>query len=544
MISIVVLAMSFVAFTSFSLGYGFTITSVFRPLWRAVPPSDGLLIRQPFTPTPMAEFLPMSPTAIDWLQKETEVRLVSPKAENLPRITALGSLNSLKTSTAIQIFGIIGISPEAEEKITHLNALVVQGRYLLDNDVNAALITQKAAEMLNIKVGEKLLLKDTQIAVELEIVGLIDACLISQLVDIDDSSFMPRKIVIPAEGQARLDFCETFETIVTTWTTALRFPGVFLSRVAAQVKEAKTILPLARRIVLEREYWVWGALGGQVYFARLESYIEARGLTILIPWIMVIFNVVITVINSIYERRNEVFVLSATGLNPSHLTALFAVEALILGVIGGGIGYILGLTSYQIMIVFVGMDVRQKVSAAWCFAALVMAVASVLAGSMFAIKTSVIATPSLLRKWRIEREPSSSVEPWVVPIPIKVPEDRIDSFLSYVEDFLRRYERGIELCIERVKRVDRETPEAIMKGIKFTYRGGFGTSPSSSLTINECRLTKKRGETIYTAELISRGPRNEDIYETANLIRKLVLQYSTQENHQKLGTVFRSENAF
>jgi hypothetical protein len=282
-------------------------------------------------------------------------------------------------------------------------------------------------------------------------------------------------------------------------------------------------LSLARRIALEKEYSVWGSVGGQLYLARLGSYIEARGLSILVPWGIVISNVLIITVNSIYARRKEVFILSAVGLNPSHITALFAVEAAIVGLIGGGIGYLLGLSSYQAMTVFIGVAVRQKVSALWSFAAMGMAIATVFVGSMFAIKTSVIATPSLLRRWKIEKEPLAD-EPWALPMPTKISEDRVDAFLDFIERSLQTY-REVDLKIERITRTEKQTPKAVMKSVKFWYRNTVVMS--SAFTRNELRLTKFEADDNYTVELRSRGP-HKGIYETANLVRRLILSYTTQ----------------
>ncbi|MHA1710950.1 MAG: ABC transporter permease, partial [Candidatus Freyarchaeota archaeon] len=528
--SIIVLTMSFVAFTSFSMGYGLTITPMFRPPLSPAPPSEGVLIRQPISRefSSRTTFQPLEAEAMDWLQKQPEVWLVSPKAENVPSPSSLGFLTSKKTSTAIQILGIVGVSPRAEESVTHLNALVIRGRYLTDNDTNAVLISENAAERLGVKVGENLLFRGRGTTVELELVGTVDDESLSWLVDVDGSSFLPNKLVL-LEERTYLEPCNPHEIIITMWHTALNFYGVFTSRVAALVRNSQDILPLARRAVLERGYWAWGCLNNQVYFARLGSYIEARGLTVVVPWVIVVLNVVIVLVNSIHERKGEISILSAIGLNPAHLTALFAFEALILGVVGAGIGYILGLGSYRMMTLFVEMSVRQKVSAVWCLAALGVAVMAVLAGSIFAIRTSVVATPSLLRRWRIEERPRPSGE-WVLPLPIRILQDEVEPFMDYAEKALRSYQGEFEERIERIKRMRKETPKGIVRGIRFVYRSGVGMN--AILTVNEFRLVKRHEERSYSAELASWGPGDKDVYKTANLIRKLILRYTAMKRRR------------
>ena len=304
----------------------------------------------------------------------------------------------------------------------------------------------------------------------------------------------------------------------------LKTKGSFPLQNDIQVKDTQSILPLARHITLERDYWVWASTGGQVYFTGLKSYVEAKGLPVLVPWLIVIFNVVTTMMNAIFERQREIAILSSIGLNPSHITALFVAEATIIGIIGGGIGYLSGLSLYRLMSALsIAIEVRQKVSAAWCLGALGIAATAVVIGAIVAIRSSVIITPSLLRRWKVEEKLSTPEEPWVftMPIPIEVRQRDINSFISYVRSRLE-YEGEVGMRrIERVRQIEEETPEAITKRIKFNYYFG-GTY---GLTINELVATKGKEEEVYTIKLISKGD-EDPVYKTASFIRMLLLKWS------------------
>ncbi|MCK4953278.1 hypothetical protein KAS14_05800 [Candidatus Bathyarchaeota archaeon] len=528
LITVTVLVMSFVSLTSFSTGYGLTA----RPLVTATPPSEGFLIRTPRSPTlpSIITFLALNPSAVDWIQGKSETTLIAPKAENIPSLEPLAKLEFANNSAqVIQLHGILGIQPSAEDSITHFNSIIIDGRNLRDNE-EAVLISTLAAEKLNATIGDKLLSN----GFEVELVGIFEGNLFNQLRDLDGTPITPKKTIMIDPGDASRHIpptyavvpCNPSEIVITTWQNALNYSRVLLSRIAAQVNDAQNILPLARRVALERDYWVWSAIGGQVYLTSLKEYFEVKGLPIFIPWFIVMLNIVTTMLNAIFERRREIAILSSVGLNPSHITALFVAESSIIGIIGGGVGYLSGLSLYRIMsMLSITLEIRQKVSAAWSIGALGIAATAVVIGALVALRSSVIVTPSLLRRWKVKEKPSTLEEQWVFNIPTKIRQSEINAFLDYIKRRFKKYESNVDvLRIGRLKQIDEETPQDITKRIKFNYYYGGGTF-GGFFTVNEFVATKKKGEEIYTIKMFSKG--SEDwSYKTANFIRTLILEWS------------------
>ena len=98
---------------------------------------------------------------------------------------------------------------------------------------------------------------------------------------------------------------------------------------------------------------------------------EGEGLPLIIPWAIVVLNVVVTMLNSLFERRREINILSSVGLNPAEIASIFAAEASIMGFIAGGLGYLLGLSFYRLMpLLGLTLEVQQKVSAVRALAAI------------------------------------------------------------------------------------------------------------------------------------------------------------------------------
>jgi hypothetical protein len=509
------------------MGYGLVMQSTSTST-----PYEGLLIRQPkssLLPSTVT-FVPIEPSAIDWLQKKSEITLVAPKAENLPQLYPLGTITSPNDSGQTkQFYGVLGISPSAEANITYIEDIIVngKGRFLQDDEENAFLLSANSAEDFDASVGDEFVLKLGNVEIEIELVGIFDDDRFIALVDLDGEPMTPKKLEMEEaeEPEIILSPCDPSETIIVTWRTAVKLYGSLLSRITVQVKEEHNLLSFSRRIALERDYWIWAVTKGETHFTGLRSYLEAEGLPILVPWIIAILGVITTMLNSIFERRREISVLSSIGLNPSHITILFVAEALIIGAIGGGVGYMAGLGTYKLMSnLSIAVEVRQKVSAMWVAGSLGIAATVVLIGAIVAVRSSVIVTPSLLRSWRIEKQPVIR-EPWSSVIPLRLLQNDIDPFFNHVTQRLERSKDDFS-GFSRIRPMEEWSPPIIKRGISFTYYSR--DRAGGMITRNKLLAEKMEGEEFYTLKLSSTGE-EAWVYKTTNFIRRLVLEWSTME---------------
>jgi hypothetical protein len=345
---------------------------------------------------------------------------------------------------------------------------------------------------------------------------------------------IPDKLIITVEDgvltEARVESCESTEVVVTNWQTASKLSShMFLSRIDILAEDSVDLLVFARQIALERDYWVWAVTEGQVHRFGLMTYHEAKGVSIFIPWSIVILNVVFTMVNAIYERKGELVILSSVGLNPTHITALFVAEALIVGVIGGGMGYLLGLSLYELMpLLSINIFVRQKISAVWCLASLGIAMTAVLVGAFVALKTSVDITPSKLRRWTSEVSNESGT-PGVFDVPFRVQVDRLDSLFENIVTRFRRYlmSRGINEDIGRIEFANEETPDESIRTIHFNYllgdRSKIGALPFQLVA------KKRMNEDVYTFKVVCNGA-DETIKGTVNFIHRAIIEWSSQHH--------------
>lgn len=71
------------------------------------------------------------------------------------RVLAMGMVASSNTSTGGKF---IGVDPESETRVSNINDLIAEGRFLTENDRNKVIIGQKLAEKLNVRLRSKIVL--------------------------------------------------------------------------------------------------------------------------------------------------------------------------------------------------------------------------------------------------------------------------------------------------------------------------------------------------------------------------------------------------
>jgi ABC-type lipoprotein release transport system permease subunit len=527
-VTIILLVMSFVSLTSFSTGYGFTTK-------RHSPSQSHLLGRlyvqeiQPTSSTRIFTFVPLNPSSIDLILEKPEVLLAASKAENQPRLSPIGSISTSSTSQPTPLYGMIGLQPSAEAKLTGIDSIVVDGRYLRDDDKNAVLISKDLAVNMGVEVNSTVrLIYGT--ARQVTVVGLFDSNRFSHAKDIDGKGFIPSRLrITDPELPPVKDLCDPNEVIIMTLSDATDFYSLSLSRVDILIEASDESASFAKELALEQGFSIWYSDGTGLYEAAVTSFFEERGALIFIPWIIVILNVLMTMLNSIFEYRKEVSTLSAIGLNPTDITGLFIAEATVIGVLGGGLGYLLGISNYKVMsMLSIIVEVRPKISAVWSFASLLISVSAVLVGVLVALKFSVDITPSMLRRWTIGKTPAMGTS-WIVNVPFRVQADKVDSLFEYVTKRFRQHLllRDINEEEGQIRFSSEEALDASTRIIYFNYllgnRSNVGSLPF--------QLVAKKGanEDTYSFEVVCKGA-EKTVKDTVSFLRMAIIEWSSDQN--------------
>ncbi len=510
LVSLTVLVMSFVSLTSFSNGYGLVVSRVSGH----ASPGDSVIIRSQGYTQREPISIPTREIESGWLDRQPESVAVSPKVENTPTLRAPYSLG------ATRVFGVLGIDPDQEKFILPIEDALLEGAL---PSTSGIVISEALRSELDVDLGHTLYLNDQPLMVE----GVMDDGDIRGLREIDGSSYLPSKLVntdpYGERPQIMVELCEPSEFVMVHYSTALSLALTGITRIAVSVAPGYDTGAFAQRLALERGYLAWSSSPEGIHLASLGTFFEGKGMPLLVPWAIVVLSVVLTMLNSMFERRGEIHILSSVGLNPAQIAAIFMSEAAIVGFAAGGLGYLGGLGVYKGMAFFgLALEVRQKVSALWSLASIGIAMTAVLMGAYVALRSSNVITPSLMRRWRMDKRDVKYFEPYEMRVPVRFPPEEMGGYADYVLQALRRLETHPTRSTSLIK--TRDLDDGGMR-IDFVYR-------SPGLT----------GENFYTKNtlLIENGPEGDELsvrlrcsadrewaYVTGSLIRMISMRWST-----------------
>ena len=505
LVSLTVLVMSFVSLTSLSEGYGLMVVRS-----TTLTPHEGVLLRASTWTLAEPTFMEFVDSEIEWILGHREVEGVSVKIENVPQQSPLTSLSGNR------IYSIIGVNVANESRVVPLDSALSSGSLPGPGEVA---LSVSLVMKLGLKLGDTVRLRDRVLTLS----GLLDDATFSALTDLDGTAYIPDKWVNlsppgdPAywERQATL----ASEAALVDYSTARLTRSLGVTRIALAVEEGRDTF--AERLALQRGYLTWSASGTSVVFSALGSYLEGKGLPLIIPWAIVVLNVVVTMLNSLFERRREISILSSVGLNPAEISSIFVAEASITGFIAGGLGYLAGLSLYTLMPVLgLALEVHQKVSAVWTLAAIGISISAVLVGAFAALRSSIVITPSLTRKWKMVEGQGGFNAPWVIPVPVKMEAADVDSYVDYMLGRLRGLENDQVRMTARVA-VERRGEARVISFIYKSYQATTG----NFYTKNYVYVEPSDG--VYVVRLESAG--GEDwAHETGTLIRLISMEWSNR----------------
>jgi hypothetical protein len=509
---ILILTMSFVALTSLSTSYGL----IFNRYGNDRPDAEGIMVRMPYY-SPKDEFgkgvfSPIIGVTTEWAWGNEGVVNVAELAENIPSLEPYGWIDEW------EIFGVIGLQPDVEPLMPLIDDAVVEGGPLREE--GDCLLHKYMRSNADLEVGDQI----TVGGVPMRIAGFFGN--IGRIADMDGETIMPyyQILISPIPPTIELRVCNEDAVVITTLETALLIDRVIVSRIDVKLEPGADLELIGKSMALSREYRVWIAEGEQSHIAYIGRQIGGMGFPILVPWAIVILNVVTTMLNSMFERRREINILSSIGLNPMHIAGVFLAEASILGVTGGSIGYIMGLGLYPVMKNLAWAPiVNQKVSTLWLVASLGIAVTSVVLGSIVALAWSVGLTPSLTRRWNLGDQETGERTVWETRLPVRIADESLEEFLSYVIHYLEKFSSLDSIPrISSVKLVKEED----VRVMSFIY-SEMGSSIHVKRTENIMTIARDE-EGVYVTTMVSKGDRDAATT-TGAFMRKIVIRWSTEQ---------------
>jgi putative ABC transport system permease protein len=206
---------------------------------------------------------------------------------------------------------VVGVNPEEENKIKTWWR-VREGGYL--ERIDQALVGAIAAELLKLKVGDRITLNGSTVTVAgiLEETGSNDDYQVFVPLETVQKAFNKEGLVSSVDIRALCNACPV-EIIANAINENI--PGV---RAVAVKQIAATEMGMLEKM--------------SKFMLALAGVTLAVGL----------FGVVNTMMTSVHERVKDIGIMRAVGASRSQIIKAFVYEAIIIGVIGGVLGYVAG----------------------------------------------------------------------------------------------------------------------------------------------------------------------------------------------------------
>jgi len=559
--SLVFLVLAFTALTSFGWVYGVTSAKISHTT-----AATGYLMKksgnQTFVQgqTNYLLFMPMDVGYYNRLSQMLSLVKAAPKIETYPTESPIAKVVS-ETGKMIDIRGVVGIDPINEKIYTNLDTIVAPGSgiFLDTEDPFEILISSSAASALKITTGETVrFLTSEGVALNCTVKGIFSDTSYIQILDLDGQPFGPKTIIVK-DGKPSITLCNATNVVFMNWNTAINLQrqinlqsqprkeadeiGRFntISRIAFSAQVGYGINEIVSIVVNNLYCDLYVADGSSVTRYYVGFYYEAKGaIEIVFPLAMSCLNIAAVMLNAVYERRKEMKILTVMGGNPGHIAMLFVSEAIILGMVGGGLGYLFGLGFYRVMSIFgSGVIVREKIEWWWSVLGLAFAViASVLSTLRPALLAVKMYTPSKVRKIKTTEEEKQIRKDEIlkfyqargVTMPLKVNEKDAIFFFNFLYDRLQALQTGLYERIDNLQEMpEMQTSKGqITKCYTFTYAAA---SKGQKVEIkNEIRCSKDPNEDYYRVQLISNlenmEVREEQIQRIAEIIRDLCLDWA------------------
>jgi len=373
---------------------------------------------------------------------------------------------------------------------------------------------------------------------------------IFQLEDVNGRPFVPFMY-----AGTELKSTNQTQTVMFTWETALNVTDrMGISRVVVFLEDTSPgkIGEFASRIALSRGYVAWAFENGQLTRYYIGEKFEMKGFVqFIIPFTIVVLNVVVVMLNIIYERRREVHMLVTLGLNPGHIASLFLAESIIMGFLGGGLGYFFGLGTYRLMPLLGPsgqIGVREKLEWYWSVIGVGIALlVAVLSALRPAVRAAMMGMPSrvkrvkLIEKERVERE-KELFKVYLgreYSMPIRVHEREEPFFFSFFTDRLEEFAKHYYERVEDITTDERMMVDGtLVKKIGFTY--AFVEEGAEYSTVNELVARKKPKTDYYSLSLTSKpkvpGIPERAVEITISTIRDILLDWNKRKKQIMYGS--------
>lgn len=344
---------------------------------------------------------------------------------------------------------------------------VVHGRFFSADDAAEALISVRLAEVLGISPGQ---VGEAEIAFldrRWRVAGLLDDAGLRMLEDLNGMSVLPIKQLVRPTGQETGDpltdaealadesgvfYAEPAALIVLPAESARRL-GAAPYSVSVRLPPGRPVWPAvdrlltataARCFMASREPFSLGGDGRRrnapgVYYVGGGYRTAIGGLAVLIVPLLIAATIIFnTMLGSVFERRREIEVFNAIGLNPTHIGLFFLAESFVYGIVGAVGGYLIGQL-LSILLNRLGWltDANLNFSSLSVAYVIVFTIAVVLLSTLYpAMVATKAAVPSGKRTWSM---PPHDGQRMAVVFPFVYQPALVPGVMRYLADYFAQH---------------------------------------------------------------------------------------------------------
>lgn len=255
-------------------------------------------------------FLDNSTDLLAEIQKDKAIRAAT------ARVIAYGVVASAKSSTGGKFIGVL---PESENAVTGIGDFVIEGNYLKSNGKNKAIIGEKLAHKLKVKLRSKIVLTfpaaDGSIAAgAFRIIGIYKTY---------NKGFEESNIYVNAPDLAKLT------------ETPNQFHEIAALLHQPDSLEAYTATLQAKHPEVFLE--TWKELSPELGL-MIDSFDQYLYIFLIIILLALSFGIINTMLMAVLERGREIGMLMAIGMNKGRLFGMIFIETLMLVLIAAPFG--------------------------------------------------------------------------------------------------------------------------------------------------------------------------------------------------------------
>lgn len=304
-----------------------------------------------------------------------------------------GDMEEMRASYMGKSFNIdafLGLTAK-EIQLSRMENILIDGTWFQRDDANSVIIPANLSMILDISSEDlgraHIKLGDSQ---EFLVIGIYDPGILLSMRDMDG---MPTFDTVTG-GALILPYDKVMEMGGA--------PTLFLLKSDGK----QDIISLLERIVEVFPYMIYRMDEGRIYQYRPVRALATEGIENL-PILMIVVGLVIlnTMLSSVYQRQDEIFIYGSVGLSPLHIGGLFIAEAMVYAVIGCTAGYILGgLTARIISRYELIPGLVMDYSSFAVMRSVILIINLVLISTIYpAVAASRLSVPNIERRWRMPR---------------------------------------------------------------------------------------------------------------------------------------------